>query len=259
MPRTLAVTLAALTVLPAAAVAQPLAEGGRSDWVLYHAQDAPPSVQLAAQELQRVLLASTGAELPIVTEPATPMICLGDNEAARAAGLSAEDLPRDGFRIRTIEGSLYICGREFPDDRPEWVGWTSRGTLYGTYEFLERIVGARWLMPGEVGEDIPVHDRLELPDLDIEKSPDFEIRVMQDIQQRPPPGSPDREVVRRWMHTQKLPAKQFDGWALSWGHSWNDYITEETLAEHPEWRAIPRGHEQRWVTSSAGFPRATRR
>lgn len=237
----------ALIALPAGAHAQPLADGGRSDWVIYHAPDAPPSVRLAAAEIQRVLLASTGAELPIVNEPAQPMICLGENEASRAVGLSAEDLPRDGFRIRTVGGNLYICGREFPDDRPRWIGWTSRGTLYGAYDFLERVVGARWLMPGEVGEDIPQHAALALPDLDVQEAPDFEIRVLQDVQEELPEWFEDRELVRKWMHTQKLPCKQFDGWPLSWGHSWNDYISEEILAEHPEWRAMPAGFTRRWI------------
>ncbi len=245
MTRTLAVFV--LAIAPVAALAQPLADGGRSSWVIYHAPDAPPSVQLAAREIQRIVLASTGAELPIVDAPTAPMICLGDNEAAHAAGVSVEGLPRDGFRMRTVGGSLYICGREFPDDRPQWVGWTSRGTLYGAYEFLERIVGARWLMPGEVGEDIPTHATLELAALDIEEAPDFEIRVLQDVREELPQWLEDRELVRRWMHTQKLPCKQFDGYALSWGHSWDDYIAEETLAEHPEWRAIPRNMTERWV------------
>ncbi len=245
MRRTLAAF--ALIALPTAALAQPLADDGHSDWAIYHAPDAPPSVQLAAREIQRVVLASTGAGLPIVDVPVAPMICLGDNEAAHAAGVSAEGLPRDGFRLRTVDGSLYICGREFPDDRPEWIGWTSRGTLYGACEFLERVVGARWLMPGEVGEDIPAHATLAVPDLDIEQAPDFEIRVLQDVREELPEWFEDRELVRRWFDTQKLPCKQFDGWALSWGHSWNDYITEETLAEHPEWRAIPANMTERWV------------
>lgn len=245
MTRTLAVL--ALVTLPALALAQPLADGGRSAWVIYRAPDAPPSVQLAATELQRVLRISTGAELPIVDEPAQPMICLGDNEASRAVGLSAEDLPRDGFRIRTVGGSLYICGREFPGDQVQWIGWTSRGTLYGAYDFLERVVGARWLMPGEVGEDIPTHATLTLTELDLEEAPDFEIRVLQDVREELPEWFEDRELVRKWMHTQKLPCKQFDGYALGWGHSWDDYITEETLAEHPEWRAIPAGLTQRWI------------
>jgi len=236
-----------LAALPAIALAQPLAEAGRSAWVIYRAPDAPPSVQLAATEIQRVLRISTGAELAIVEAPAQPMICLGDSEASRAAGLSAEDLPRDGFRMRTVGGNLYICGREFPGDQVHWVGWTSRGTLYGAYDFLERVVGVRWLMPGEVGEDIPAHATLALPDLDLQEAPDFEVRVLQDVREELPEWFEDRELVRKWMHTQKLPCKQFDGYALGWGHSWNDYITEEALAEHPEWRAIPASMTQRWV------------
>ncbi len=231
-------TLAIAALVTSVANAQPLAENGESDWVIYHAADAVPSVRLAAEELQRVILLSTGAKLPIVDGPASPMICVGENSASRAAGIGADDLPNDGFRIRTIDSSLYILGKEHPNDAPPWVGWTSRGTLYGAYEFLERVVGARWLMPGEVGEDIPAHATLELPELDIEQTPDFPVRVLQHVQQELPEWHEDKEMVRRWMHTQKLPAKQFDGYALSWGHSWNDYVTEEQLAEHPEWRAL---------------------
>ncbi len=227
-----------LLLLTVAALAQPLADGGASDWVIYRAPDATPSVQTAAEEVQRVVRVSTGADLQIVDETASPMICLGDNEASRAAGVSAEGLPDDSFRIRTVGGNLYIVGREHPDDQPPWIGWTSRGTLSGSYEFLERVVGVRWLMPGEVGEDIPAHATLDLPDLDIEQSPDFPVRVLQHIQQEMPKGHPDPRMVFNWMARQKMPSKQFDGWKLSWGHSWNDYVTEEQLAEHPEWRAL---------------------
>ncbi|MBD3293326.1 MAG: hypothetical protein GF393_10410, partial [Armatimonadia bacterium] len=200
MARTLSTLVALILALPATAQ-YPLVENERTDWVLYHAGDAPGSVEVAAQELQRVVRASTGVEIPIVDQPAAPMICLGDNAASRAAGLSAEDLPRDGYRIRTVNGSLYICGREFPDDRPEWIGWTSRGTLYGVYDVLERLVGVRWLMPGEVGEDIPRNERIGAPVLDIEATPDFEIRNLMAIRQELPEWFEDRELVRKWMHT----------------------------------------------------------
>ncbi len=248
MARTLTPLLVLTLALPLAAQQMPpLADGGRSDWVIYREADAPESVLLAAEELQRVLRESTGAELPIVDAPAAPMICLGDNDAAREAGVTTDGLPRDGFRTRTVGGNLYITGADVRDGELQWIGWTSRGTLYGMYDFLEDVVGARWLMPGEVGEDIPAHERLDLPELDVEEAPDFEVRSLQAIQQETPEWFPDRQVVRKWMHTQRLPAKQFDGWALGWGHSWNDYITEEALAEHPEWRAIPSSMEKRWV------------
>ncbi len=252
MPRPLSLHLmvvcaAALIAVDAGAQTPPLAQGGRSAWVIYREVDAPESVLLAATELQRVLRLSTGTELPIVDAPASPMICLGDNAAARDASVSAEGLPRDGFRTRTVGGSLYITGADLRDGEVQWIGWTSRGTLYGVYDFLEDIVGARWLMPGEVGEDIPAHHRLLLPDLDVEEAPDFEIRVLQDIQDEPPEALGDPEIVRRWMHAQRLPCKQFDGWPMGWGHSWDDYITEAQLAEHPEWRAIPANTDRRWT------------
>lgn len=218
--------------------AQPLADGGASEWVIYRAADAVGSVQLAAEEIQRVLRLSTGAGLPIVDTPASRMICLGDNESSRQAGVSAEGLAADAFRIRTVGGNLYIVGKEHPDDRPPWIGWTRRGTLHGAYEFLERVVGVRWLMPGEVGEDIPSHKKLELSELDLEETPDFPVRALQDVRQELPKGHPEPRMVFRWLVRQKMPSKQFDGWKLSWGHSWNDYVTEEQLAEHPEWRAL---------------------
>ena len=34
-------------------------------------------------------------------------------------------------------------------------GPTPYGTEFGVYEFLERYVGVRWLMPGPDGEDVP--------------------------------------------------------------------------------------------------------
>jgi len=175
------------------------------------------------------------------------MICLGDNAAAQEAGVNAEGLPDDGFRIRAVDGSVYIVGSDRRRDEIRWRGWTSRGTLYGAYEFLERVVGVRWLLPGEVGEDIPAHETLELPELDIEEQPDFPVRVMQGIQQELPEGLEDPRMVATWLNRQKMPSTQFDGWKLGWGHSWNDYISEETLAEHPEWRAIPRSQEKRWI------------
>ena len=80
MPRPLSLHLmvvcaAALIAVDAGAQTPPLAQGGRSAWVIYREVDAPESVLLAATELQRVLRLSTGTELPIVDAPASPMIC----------------------------------------------------------------------------------------------------------------------------------------------------------------------------------------
>ncbi len=109
--------LALAAALPLSAQkSPPIADSGQSDWVIYCEPDAPQSVLLAADELQRIVRESTAAKLPIVNDPERPMICLGDNAASRAAGVTADDLPDDGFRIRAVDGNLYIVGA----DRREW-------------------------------------------------------------------------------------------------------------------------------------------
>ncbi|MEA5457387.1 DUF4838 domain-containing protein, partial [Sinomonas sp. JGH33] len=53
------------------------------------------------------------------------------------------------------------------------VGATSAGTTFGVTEFLERFVGAVWLMPTDLGEDIPTVKDLEVPRLALKTQPDF--------------------------------------------------------------------------------------
>src|SRR5688572_4544582 len=123
----------------------PLVRDGASSYTIYHDPGAPSSVKLAAKELQRVLEISTGAKLSITNAPASPMIALG-------TGLSTETLPEEAFQIVTKGQDLFIAGNDTPDGQQTWgssVGaGTSRGTLFGVYSFLEKVVGVRWLLPG---------------------------------------------------------------------------------------------------------------
>lgn len=219
--------------------AQPLAlaQAGRSRYVIYRDPTSPPSVSTAADELQRVIKASTGAELPIVDQPAERMICLGDNASSRAVGLKANELPDDAFRWLTRNGNLYIAGKDLPDDKPPQRGWTSYGTLYGVYDFLERHVGARWLMPGEVGEQIPVRPRLQVPELDLVQQPDFPLRYLVDIGDRRPPGDTGPNLPLQWEMRQKLPTPTF-GRKQDHGHAWDDYLKPDDWRAHPEWMAM---------------------
>lgn len=223
-------------LLVTGAYAQPLtlAAGGKSAYVIYRDAAAPPSVQLAAQELQRVIKLSTGAELPIVDAPADKMICLGDNAASQKLGLSVKDLKDDGFLIVTRNRSLYILGRENPGDQPPYRGYMARGTLLGSYDFLERAVGVRWLMPGEVGEDIPIHQSLTVLPLRLREEPDFQIRYLVDIQDGPPAAAKIPDLPREWCLRNKLQTTR-DGRRIDHGHAWDQYIPKEEWMAHPEW------------------------
>jgi hypothetical protein len=202
--------------------------------VIYRDDGAPEAVKLAAQELQRAIKASTGVEFSVQGSPAKPMICLGDNAASRQCKLTSEGMPLDAFRVVTRDGSLYILGN---DTVTPMRGGVSRGTLFGAYDFLERQVGVRWLLPGEVGEEIPRHARLSIPELDYRDQPDFPYRHLSDIQDRRPGQGKIPNTPREWVLRQKL-LWSGEGRRLDHGHAWDEYLKPADWEAHPEWLAM---------------------
>lgn len=209
---------------------------GRSRYVIHRDPAGPPSVRLAAQELQRVIQVATGVLLPLSDAPAVPMISVGSNPAADAAGIRAEDLPHDAFRMVIRDGSLYLLGRDFPGDQFPERGWTSRGTYHAVCDFMERFVGVRWLMPGDVGEEIPARDALQVPALAETQVPRLPIRYLVDVQDRRPPGDRGPNEAKLWLMRQKMPSTS-DGRRIDHSHFWNLILPQEQWEAHPEWLA----------------------
>ncbi|MDF1744276.1 MAG: DUF4838 domain-containing protein [Gimesia sp.] len=211
----------------------PLVTQGKSAYVIYHAPEAPASVKLATKELQRMIAGSTGVTLKIQTEPAAPMLCIGENAASLDAGLNVSKLPADGFQILTKDGNIYIAGRDTHEKKFIWRGYKSRGTLFGVYEFLEREVGVRWLMPGEWGEDIPAKKELLISNGNEIQQPDFPDRLLEYVQDK-------RPLVQEWMLRRKIPPVA-EGRKTGSGHSWDEYVSVKALQAHPEYMALVRG------------------
>ena len=110
-----------------------------------------------AAELAEYVEKSTGVELPIVTNAPSGYegikIYIGGGrieDEARHLDLM-QGLNEHGFIIDTQSDSITI------------VGPTAKATQFGVYEFLERYVGVRWLMPGPDGEDVPTLEAIEVP------------------------------------------------------------------------------------------------
>ena len=106
-----------ISLMSTATQAQPLtlARAGRTAYSILHAPDAPSTVRGAALELQHYLHAVSGALPQTVTEPGEPVISLGDTSLAREAGLSAADIPLEGFRIVTRGPNVFILGPDTAD------------------------------------------------------------------------------------------------------------------------------------------------
>jgi hypothetical protein len=147
------------------------------DCVIYLPDGTPPSVKKAAEELQLHLSEVIGRKLNIVRQPASPMIALGDSPEARAAGIKTADMPYESFRILNSGGNLFIAGRDLPADGLTTTDGMSLGTLYGTYEFLQTVIGIRWLLPCKLGTYFPPENpELTLNRLDISFVPKFKYR-----------------------------------------------------------------------------------
>jgi len=212
-----------------------LVKDGKSAFVIYLDAAVPKSVKLAAEELQRVVAVATGAKLPIVNAPAHPMICLGDNKAARKAGLSSEKMADESFRIVTKDGNLFIIGKDWPDNDKKWIRCDSTGTLFGVYEFLERVVGVRWLMPGEWGEDIPAHaGGLTLASMDVTGQPAVPSRYLSGDLGAMPGVFIDRAEADRWSLRNRLGSSI----APAYSHAWTKHPGVEALKGHPDYMAM---------------------
>ncbi len=127
------------------------------------AREVDSQTEAAAQELVRYVKQATGAELPVIKGlaklPASlpGRIYVGQIRSELAARQLAElqDLDRldeDGFVIHGVNSKMLVIA-----------GPTTYGTEFGVYEFLERYVGVRWLLPGPDGDDVPSSKSLRIP------------------------------------------------------------------------------------------------
>ncbi len=212
----------------AAEVDLALVQDGRSSFAIVHAASAPHSVRAAARELQSYFEKVTSAKLPIIAGEAPtsrPYIALGDTPAARAAGIHARDVPLEGFRFVSRAGNFFILGPDTADGEITPEGGTSAGTRNGVYTFLEDYLDVRWLLPGPLGEDVPVRATVRVPAaLDRMESPAFKNRQVPDTQQTQP-------AVQEWSARQKLGFSM----AMEHAHAWDKIVPSTLQGEHPEW------------------------
>lgn len=229
--RNLLLVVAIGVLLAGVGMAAPVAlvEAGKSGHVIYLAAEAPGTVKQAAADLQEYLERATGAKLAIVSEPREPMICLGDNPALRAAGLSPDGLALEAFRVVTRGTNVFIFGPDTADGAYTPQGGTSAGTRNGVAGFLERFVGVRWLMPGAHGDYVPRTASLSLPDTDWTEAPFF-------LNRRVPYTQENTATTKQWWARQKL------GWSLYLHHSHNWHLfSAAELQAHPEWLPLHGG------------------
>ena len=143
-----------------------LAQSRSTPYTICLSREASPAERHAALELQTHLEQMCSARLPVASEddrPQGPLILLGRQSNLDKLGFEIpfEKLGREGFALKTKGEHIAIAGGR------------QRGTMYGAYDFLERL-GCRWYANDLTV--VPKRAALQVPALDVIERPGFEYR-----------------------------------------------------------------------------------
>ncbi len=215
----------------------PFIARAQSEHTIVIGEQASPSEQRAARELQSFLHTMTQARLPVVTERdrvTGPMLLVGRSGVVDQLrpGIPWETLGDEGFALKSVGEHLIIAGGR------------RRGTMYGAYEFLERL-GCRWYTPD--CSRIPRRAEIALPHFDEVVKPAFEYRELHST-----PSSDLNWAARNRLNGNFSALDDSTGGKITYfpfGHSFYTLVPpEKYFATHPEYFSFTSG--ERRVTRS---------
>jgi hypothetical protein len=198
--------------------------------------EADPAAVLALKEYRSLVKKATGVEPARVEKPVagTPTIFFGRNPWSIEAGITSEGLPSEGFRIRSIGQDIHIVGRDTPKVGAHQVAARTGmepGTLYGTYEFLERCYGMLFAWHDDLGTIIPPQKDLTTQSMHLVYAPDCSYRQFT----KSPEGQANEVFGRRLRLGHPLEIRH--------EHNWHRIMSPDVYGkEHPEWFAEIDGH-----------------
>jgi sulfatase modifying factor 1 len=216
--------LLALVPMSSASAAVTLVDNGKPNCSIVIAADASDQLKLGAKDLQLYLSKMSGAQTPITNDLSVSgnRILIGVFGQKPVADWKGQRPAADGFAIETRNrrgGGVDIF----------LVGGDQRGAQHVVYDLLERFLGVRWYMPGEIGEEVPQSKTVTLKSLKWRNRPDYQ--AVGGLIWHGGPGADD------WLRRNK---GDVGSPSYFFGHSWSGYIppTEENRKAHPEWFAL---------------------
>ena len=115
--------------------------------------DAIKATRTAAEELQRHLLAMSGATLAIVDKPsdAPNHIYVGASEHTQKLGISVDDVKLDGYKIIARDHHVVLVGRDVFHSQNHFAKYIDREHRF-SQEAWEKLTGHKWRTPSFYGE-----------------------------------------------------------------------------------------------------------
>jgi len=205
-----------------------LAENNNTRYKILIPSEPESDEKLASEELQNFFKESTGAEISVINDNGLQfsdkqyIISLGETVFAQGSGVEAEynDLGSSGFKIKVIGNAVII------------IGGTAEGTLFGTYDFLEKNFNIKFYTSDEV--NVPKSDKLFLKKFDYTEIPSFGTRIQ---------NSADLDSADQLTrHRLRLNTNNSEIWGGLWAHTTLQLLSPDKYgAEHPDWFSADKG------------------
>ena len=198
--------------------------------------DSPgPVEKYAADELAHHINLASGRILPILREKdvVRGRHCIYLGNCAGNKKLNGSGLDWNCGVIEITPEAIRISGK---DSEKVSLHENSLGTLFAVYEFLEKLVGVRWLWPGPSGEVVPRRDNLKLPETRLEVKPCLSSSEWRMHPQRFSEGWHSKANCKRFFANQErwLLRHRFSRRNEKWrGHGFGKYY-ERYGKSHPE-------------------------
>ena len=206
-----------------------LCTNGVANYDIIIPQNASEAVVNAATHIQEYTQKATGASLQILQDgenSSKPYISIGNTALLQTENFTVDyqSFGKDGFYLKTVEKNYYISAKE------------DRGVLYGAYEFLESVVGIRFLtydytyIPDKPTVELYQTDRVEIPAItnrcylsnQIMKNPQFASHM---------------RMNNEYVKISDAYGGSMYGYKsdVLIGHNTLDYLSTDYYEEHPDW------------------------
>jgi hypothetical protein len=209
---------------------------GQSSHVIVLSEEASVSEQYAAEELQKYLAKMSGCPLPVRKEgeagDQTPSVCIGVSRRVHELlpDFDIKDLQEEGIAIRTDGDNIVLLGSR------------TRGALYATYTFLEKL-GVRFYSPDI--ERVPQRGTITFPETQYTHQPSFHYRLVTYLDALRPEYSPKLKINLNPLGLPKYGGNK----GISVRHMTHTFYQlvppEQYFDAHPEYFALVDGARRR--------------
>ncbi len=153
-----------------------LVSDGKPNATIVVSLTAPKYILDAATDLQWHIKLSSGALLPVITDAQMANIPAGQVKLAIGTSkltegkISGKELRFEEFAVKTDLNAKTIM--MVANDGPE-----NPATHWAVCELLERIIGAKWLWPGELGTFVEKKSTISTPEINIQWISPYDFRM----------------------------------------------------------------------------------